>query len=244
MTTLLPRTNFNTTSYNAAAQKTFKVDWVISREPVSYEEAINAMEKRVSDIATSKAPELVWLLEHPPIYTSGTSAKPEDLLTPNRFPVYKTGRGGEFTYHGPGQRIIYVMLDIKRRTGDIRTFIGLLENWIVMTLADIKVKGETRENRVGIWVRRPELGEKREDKIAAIGIRVRRWISFHGISLNISPNLEHFSGIVPCGIHEHRTTSLKDLGITNLDMNNIDAVLKLMFQKHVGGTVELGSPPI
>ncbi|HFB2047697.1 MAG: lipoyl(octanoyl) transferase LipB [Hyphomicrobiaceae bacterium] len=244
MTSLSPYKSRSRKLYDPVAHEKCKVVWAVSKKPVFYETAITAMDKQVSLIAACKAPELVWLLEHPPIYTFGTSAKPEDLLTPNRFPVYKTGRGGEFTYHGPGQRVVYVMLDVKRRTGDVRAFVGLLENWLITTLAALKVNGETRQERVGIWVRRPDLGPKREDKIAAIGIRIRRWISFHGISLNVTPNLEHFSGIVPCGIHEHKTTSLADLGVTNLSMNQIDKILQKTFFKHIGGSIEHGTPPI
>lgn len=211
------------------------VQWLVSREPVDYLRAVSAMEARVDAIAKGRAGELVWLLEHPTIYTAGTSASQDDLLSPERFPVYRTGRGGQLTYHGPGQRVVYVMLDIKKRTGDVRTFVGLLEQWLIAALARFDVVGETRADRVGVWTRRPELGADREDKIAAIGIRVRRWVSFHGLSLNVMPDLEHFSGIVPCGVQDHGVTSLVDLGI-NTSMEAVDSVLAETFAECVGAT--------
>ena len=171
------------------------------------------MDGEVAAIAAGTAPERVWLVEHPPIYTAGTSANEADLVDRSRFPVYRTGRGGQYTYHGPGQRVAYVMLDLKRRSGDVRAFVAALEQWIISTLAQFNVTGERREDRVGVWVRRPEKGVTAEDKIAAIGIRVRRWVTFHGISINVEPQLEHFSGIVPCGVSGHGVTSLVDLGL-------------------------------
>jgi len=199
------------------------------------------MEQRAADIAAGCARELVWLLEHPALFTAGTSAKAEDLLWPNRFPVHKTGRGGQYTYHGPGQRVIYAMLDVKRRTGDVRAFVGLLEAWTIDALARVGATGETREDRVGVWVRRPERGIGAEDKIAAIGIRVRRWVSFHGISINVSPDLSHFAGIVPCGVREHGVTSLTDLGL-DASMENLDAALESAFAAQIGTIEKAGDP--
>ena len=184
-------------------------EWKVSHGPVAYPEAVAAMEARAAAIAEGMAGEQIWLLEHLPIYTAGTSAKDADLLDP-RFPVFRSGRGGQYTYHGPGQRIGYVMLDLKRRTPDVRAFVFDLEQWLIETLAAFNVKGERREGRVGIWVARDN---GREDKIAAIGVRVRRWVTFHGVSINIDPDLSHFDGIVPCGIREHGVTSLTDLGL-------------------------------
>ncbi len=198
-------------------------EWRIADSPVPYPDAVAAMEERVEAICARQAPELVWLLEHPPIYTAGTSAKDTDLLDA-RFPVFKTGRGGQFTYHGPGQRVGYVMLDLKQRRPDVRAFVGDLEEWLIRTLAAFNVKGERREGRVGIWVVRGE----REDKIAALGVRVRRWVTFHGVSLNVDPDLSHFSGIVPCGISEHGVTSLHDLGLP-VTMADVDVALKTAF---------------
>ncbi len=188
------------------------------------------MEARVASIAEGTASELVWLLEHSPLYTSGTSAKPQDLLTPARFPVFEAGRGGQYTYHGPGQRVVYVMLDVRRRGGDVRQFVGKLEAWMIATLDTFNVKGETRAGRVGVWVARPTLAPGREDKIAAIGIRVRRGVSFHGVSLNVEPDLEHFTGIVPCGIREHGVTSLVDLGLP-VTMADADVALRATFER-------------
>jgi len=186
------------------------VDWRVSTAPVDYPAAVAAMEDRVAAIRHGTAPEQVWLLEHPPLYTAGTSANADDLLSPGRFPVYRTGRGGQFTYHGPGQRVGYVMLDLKRRTPDVRRFVHDLEEWLIRALSRFNVVGERRDGRVGIWVARDG---GREDKIAAIGVRVRQWVTFHGVSLNVDPNLAHFDGIVPCGVHGHGVTSLVDLGI-------------------------------
>ena len=187
-------------------------EWAISERPVSYPDAVAAMEDRVEAIRNAGAAELVWLLEHPPLYTAGTSARDADLLDPQRFPVYRSGRGGQYTYHGPGQRIAYAMLDIKARGGDVRRFVGDLERWVIGALAAFNVTGEVRPGRVGVWVARPHRGERREDKIAAIGVRIRQGVSFHGISLNVEPELSHYAGIVPCGISEHGVTSLHDLG--------------------------------
>src|SRR5476649_1213452 len=189
------------------------VEWRVSDAPVPYSEAVAAMEARVADIAAHKAPELVWLLEHPPLYTSGTSGRDVDLRDP-RFPMFATGRGGQLTYHGPGQRVAYVMLDLKRRRPDVRAYVASLEQWIIRTLAAFNLRGERREDRVGVWVARPDKGNGFEDKIAAIGVRLRRWVSFHGIAINVEPDLTHFDGIVPCGIADphYGATSLVDLG--------------------------------
>ncbi|MGE5506340.1 MAG: lipoyl(octanoyl) transferase LipB [Actinomycetota bacterium] len=205
-------------------------EWRISDDRVPYEEALAAMETRVADIRAGRAPELVWLLEHPPLYTAGTSADPRDLLDPHRFPVYQAGRGGQYTYHGPGQRVAYVMLDLKARQPDVRAFVHGLEEWIIRTLERFAVKGERREGRVGIWVDR---GGGREDKIAAIGVRVRHWVTFHGIALNVDPDLAHFQGIVPCGISRHGVTSLWDLGLTPT-LAEVDSALMAAFAEVFG----------
>jgi lipoyl(octanoyl) transferase len=200
------------------------VEWRISDRPVPYPEAVQAMEARVAAIRGGTAPEQVWLLEHPPLYTAGTSARAGDLLQPDRFPVYPSGRGGQYTYHGPGQRVAYVMLDLRRREPDLRRFVHHLEEWVIRTLARINVRGERRDGRIGIWVAR---GGGQEDKIAAIGVRVRHWVTYHGVALNLDPVLEHFAGIVPCGIESGSgsrfgVTSLKALGvdITTLDLDS------------------------
>lgn len=225
------------------AQDQTPIDWAVSGPgPVDYAEAVAVMEERAAAIAAGNAPELVWLLEHPPLYTAGTSTRWEDLVDPGRFPVYRAGRGGQLTYHGPGQRVVYVMLDVRRRTGDIRAFVRSLESWVIDTLATLDVRGETRPDRVGVWVRRPERGEHVEDKIAAIGIRIRRWISFHGLSLNVSPDLAHFGGIVPCGVRQHGVTSLQDLGC-GVTMGEVDAALAHAFQRKVG-SVRRVPPPV
>ena len=200
-------------------------EWRIADEPVGYEEAVREMEARAEAIRLRGSPELVWLLEHPPLYTAGTSARPEDLLEP-RFPVHRTGRGGQFTYHGPGQRIAYAMLDVKARGGDVRAFVGQLEEWLIRTLAAFNVRGERRSDRVGVWVAR---GGGREDKIAAIGVRLRRWVSYHGVALNVDCDLGHYDGIVPCGVREHGVTSLLDLGVT-ASMAEVDGELRRAFQ--------------
>jgi lipoyl(octanoyl) transferase len=212
------------------------VEWVIADEPVGYEAAVAEMEARAALIADGKARERVWLVEHPALYTAGTSAKNEDLLTPERFPVHRTGRGGQFTYHGPGQRVAYVMLDLKRREPDLRRFVSALEAWLIGTLGAFNIRGERREERVGVWVRRPEKGQGAEDKIAALGIRVRRWVSFHGISLNVEPELAHFDGIVPCGVSDQGVTSLVDLGLP-VTMPEVDSALRAEFEQIFGPTV-------
>jgi len=200
------------------------VTWEVSEGLVPYPDAMARMDAHVEAISRGTEPERIWLLEHPPLYTAGTSAHEEDLVERERFPVFKTGRGGQYTYHGPGQRVAYVMLDLKRRGGDVRAFVAALEQWVIDTLDQFNVKGERREDRVGVWVRRGP----REDKIAAIGIRVRHWVTFHGISINVEPDLTHFSGIVPCGIREHGVTSLVDLGLP-VTMADLDVALKKTF---------------
>ena len=207
------------------------VTWETSDGLVPYPEAMARMDAHVDAIAHGQEAERVWLLEHPPLYTAGTSAHEEDLVERDRFPVFKTGRGGQYTYHGPGQRVAYVMLDLKRRGGDVRAFVASLEQWVIDTLDQFNVKGERREDRVGVWVRRGN----REDKIAAIGIRVRHWVTFHGISINVEPDLTHFGGIVPCGIREHGVTSLVDLGLP-VTMADLDVALKKTFQPIFGAT--------
>ncbi len=209
------------------------VEWITSPGLTGYEEAVERMEARAGAIAAGRAGEAVWLLEHPPLYTAGTSARPEDLTDPGRFPVFPSRRGGQYTYHGPGQRIAYVMLDVAARGRDLRAFVAAIEDWVIATLADFGVKGERREGRVGVWVARPEKpplpdGTPREDKIAAIGLRLRKWISFHGLSINVDPDLSHYEGIVPCGIAGHGVTSLADLGIA-ATMADVDAALKRNF---------------
>ena len=210
------------------------VEWLIADAPVPYPEAVAAMEARVAAIAAHEAPELVWLLEHPPLYTSGTSGRDADLLDP-RFPLFATGRGGQLTYHGPGQRVAYVMLDLKRRQPDVRAYVAGLEEWIIRTLAAFNVRGERREDRVGVWVRRPDKGAGHEDKIAAIGVRLRRWVSFHGISINVEPDLTHFEAIVPCGVVDPRygVTSLADLGLP-VTTEDVDIALRQAFAEVFG----------
>ena len=210
------------------------VEWRIFERPLDYEAALPMMDERVAAIAAGAAPEAVWLLEHPPLYTSGTSARPEDLLNP-RFPVYPAGRGGQFTYHGPGQRVAYVMLDLTKRGRDIRCLVQGLEQWVIDTLAAHNIAGERREGRVGVWVPRPEKGLGREDKIAAIGVRVRKWVTFHGISLNVTPDLSHYDGIVPCGITDQGVTSFEDLGAL-VSMAEVDSVLRGRFEAIFGRT--------
>lgn len=212
------------------------VEWAIADAPVGYDAAVAEMERLAGLIADGAARERVWLVEHPALYTAGTSARDEDLLTPERFPVHRSGRGGQFTYHGPGQRVAYVMLDLKRREPDLRRFVAALEAWLIGTLAAFNIRGEQREDRVGVWVRRPEKGAGAEDKIAALGIRVRRWVSFHGIALNVEPDLTHFDGIVPCGVSEHGVTSLVDLGLP-VTMPEVDSVLRAEFERVFGPTV-------
>lgn len=213
------------------------VKWRLSRAPVPYPEAVAFMERRVEEIRAGRAPETVWLLEHAPLYTAGTSAGAGELLDPDRFPVYPTGRGGRYTYHGPGQRIAYVMLDLRNRGCDVRAYVHGLEDWVIATLARFRVRGERRQGRVGIWVDRTAHGGPpgREDKIAAIGVRIRHWVTFHGVAVNVRPNLDHFAGIVPCGISEHGVTSLADLGV-EASMADIDAALKATFDGVFGDT--------
>ncbi|MFN4142014.1 lipoyl(octanoyl) transferase LipB [Aestuariivirga sp.] len=205
------------------------VVWEISQGLTPYPEAMARMDAHVHAIASGMEGERVWLLEHPPLYTAGTSAHAEDLVEPDRFPVFKSGRGGQYTYHGPGQRVAYVMLDLKRRGSDVRAFVAALEQWVIDTLDEFNVKGERREDRVGVWVRRGG----REDKIAAIGIRVRHWVTFHGIAINVEPNLSHFGGIVPCGIREHGVTSLVDLGLP-VTTEDVDVALRKTFGRIFG----------
>jgi lipoyl(octanoyl) transferase len=212
-------------------------EWRISDAPVDYATALAAMDERVEAIAAGQAAaELVWLLEHPPLYTAGTSARSEELIDA-RFPVHHVGRGGQFTYHGPGQRVVYAMLDLNRRKPDVRAYVAMLEEWIIRTLASFNVRGERREDRIGVWVRREDKGRGLEDKIAAIGIRVRRWITLHGIAINVEPDLTHFAGIVPCGVSERRygVTSLADLGIT-ATMADVDVALRREFEALFGQT--------
>ncbi|HEY4136392.1 MAG TPA: lipoyl(octanoyl) transferase LipB [Alphaproteobacteria bacterium] len=210
------------------------LEWRVSQGLVPYEEAVAAMEARVAAIRDEGAPELVWLLEHPPLYTAGTSAAPEELLDAARFPVYQTGRGGRFTYHGPGQRVVYVLLDLKRRGPDVRGYVANLEAWVIRTLAALDVTGEKREGRIGIWVARPDpVFGTREEKIGAVGVRVRRWVTYHGISLNVAPDLSHFAGIVPCGLSTFGVTSLKALG-KPATMADVDAALKTSFDEIFG----------
>ena len=217
------------------------VDWVLSHAPVPYPDAVAAMEARAAAIASGEAPELVWLLEHPPLYTSGTSGREGDLPQ-TRFPLFSTGRGGQVTYHGPGQRVAYVMLDLKRRRPDVRAFVAGLEEWIIRTLRAFDVKGERRQDRVGVWVARPDKGPGHEDKIAAIGVRLRRWVSFHGVSLNVEPDLSHFDAIVPCGVTDPRygVTSLADLGL-RVGLVDVDIALRRAFAE-VFGPSELRMP--
>jgi lipoyl(octanoyl) transferase len=218
------------------------VGWAVSTGYVPYPAAVAAMEARAAAIADGTAGELVWLLEHPPLYTAGVSSRPGDLIAPDRFPVFQSGRGGQFTYHGPGQRVAYVMLDLTRRDRDVRAFVQALETWIMDALAVFNVTGEMRDGRVGVWVERKGPGWSREDKIAAIGVKLRKWVSFHGVSLNVEPNLEHFSGIVPCGQTEHGVTSLVDLGLP-VTMDEADAALRTAFTR-VFGPVEAVEAPV
>ncbi len=209
------------------------MEWKTTDGLIDYDEATAFMEARVAAIAAGEADECIWLLEHPPLYTAGTSAKREDLTDPDRFPVYESKRGGQYTYHGPGQRVVYVMLDVGKRGRDVRRFVQQLEAWVIAALAEFNVTGEIREGRVGVWVQRQDkplsiAGQTAEDKIAAIGIRLRKWVSFHGISINVEPDLSHFGGIVPCGIQEHGVTSLVDLGLP-VTMDDVDVALQKTF---------------
>ncbi len=217
------------------------VEWIISDGLTGYADAVTAMEARAEAIARGHAEELIWLVEHPPLYTAGTSARLPDLIAPDRFPVHRTGRGGQYTYHGPGQRVVYVMLDLGKRGRDIRGFIRRLENWIITTLDRFNIDGQVRDERVGVWVVRPELppgpnGLPREDKIAAIGIRLRKWISYHGLSINVEPDLSHYEGIVPCGISGHGVTSLVDLGFP-VTVADVDIALRATFHEIFRGHV-------
>jgi lipoyl(octanoyl) transferase len=214
------------------------VEWRVSESPVAYEEAVATMEARAAEIATGRAAELVWLLEHPPLYTAGTSANSADVIDA-RFPIYDSGRGGQLTYHGPGQRVAYVMIDLRRRAPDVRRFVATLEEWVIRTLASLNVRAERREDRIGVWVPRPEKGQGYEDKIAAIGIRVKQWVTLHGIAINVNPDLSHFSGIVPCGVSEkrHAVTSLADLGIP-VSLADVDGLLRRAFEPLFGLTTD------
>jgi lipoyl(octanoyl) transferase len=214
---------------------TVPVEWVRSTGLVPYEAACALMAERVDAIAAGKAPELVWLLEHPPLYTAGTSAREADLIEPGRFPVHRSGRGGQFTYHGPGQRVGYVMLDVGRRWGGVRAYVGAIEGVIIEALAGVGVESATRQGLVGVWVRRQEDGRERQDKIAAIGVRLRRWISSHGFSINVAPELSHFSGIVPCGIRDDGVTSLAQLGLP-AGLDDLDRELRAAFERRIGPT--------
>ena len=213
------------------------IEWRVLDGLSPYAETLAAMETRVAAIAAGTAPEAVWLLEHPPLCTAGTSAAPADLMEPDRFPVHVAGRGGQYTYHGPGQRVAYVMLDLNKRGRDVRKFVCALENWVIATLASFNVKGERRAGRVGVWVVRPDRagrnGQPAEEKIAAIGVKLRKWVSFHGISINVEPDLDHFSGIVPCGITEHGVTSLVDLGLP-ITIADVDVALRQSFDRTIG----------
>jgi lipoyl(octanoyl) transferase len=233
------RQSLDLTSFASASGAT--VEWRISDSPVPYADAVAAMEQRVAAIAAGEAGELVWLLEHPPLYTSGTSGKSSDLLEA-RFPMFQSGRGGQITYHGPGQRVAYVMLDLKQRRPDVRAYVAGLEEWIIRTLSSFNVRGERREDRVGVWVKRPDKGAGFEDKIAAIGVRLKRWVSFHGISINVEPDLSHFSAIVPCGVADPRfgVTSLVDLGHP-VTLPDIDIALRQAFED-VFGASKVGRP--
>ncbi len=216
------------------------VEWITSSGLVPYEDALAFMEARVEAIHLGHAEECIWLLEHPPLYTSGTSSKPQDLTDPDRFPVYEARRGGQYTYHGPGQRVAYVMLNLNKREKDVRRFVERLESWVIAALADFNVTGHIRKGRVGVWVERPDkgrppTGQPTEDKIAAIGVRLRKWVSFHGISVNVEPDLSHFDGIVPCGIRDHGVTSLVDLGLP-VTMADLDASLKARFESSFAPT--------
>ena len=217
---------------------TDQLEWILHNGLSDYEQTLHAMEARVAEIAKGNAPEAIWLLEHPPLYTAGTSAVPSDLTDGDRFPVHYAGRGGQYTYHGPGQRVAYVMLNLNQRGRDVRCFVHNMESWVIGTLGEFGIRGERRTGRVGVWVSRPEKppmpdGTLREDKIAAIGIKIRRWVSFHGLSINVEPDLSHFEGIIPCGIREHGVTSLVDLGLP-VTMNDLDLALQKQFSVTFG----------
>ncbi len=222
---------------NIAIVEPTKIAWVESLGLVAYSDAVAAMERHADAIYRGEAPELVWLLQHPPLYTAGTSAMPDDLLDPDRFPVFQSGRGGQYTYHGPGQRVVYLMLDLERRGKDVRRFVRTIESWVIDALGQLGVAAICREGRTGIWVPRPDKGPLTEDKIAAIGIRVRRWVSFHGASINVAPDLSHYSGIVACGITDQGLTSLADLGRKS-SMSHLDEALFSGFSEHFGRAIE------
>ena len=222
------------------------VEWRLSEAPVPYEAAVAEMESRAAAIRAGEADELIWLLEHPPLYTAGTSARIEDLVDPDRFPVFQTRRGGQYTYHGPGQRVVYVMLDVAARGRDVRRFVAQMEAWVIATLDRFNVTGEIRQGRVGVWVVRPEQapgpdGQPREDKVAAIGVRLTKWVSMHGLSINVEPDLGHFDGIVPCGITDHGVTSLVDLGLP-VTMDDVDVALRQSFDEVFGDRRDTPSP--
>jgi lipoyl(octanoyl) transferase len=223
--------------------ETDSIGWIVTPGLTAYDGAVKAMEARAAAIAAGEACELVWLLEHPPLYTAGVSAKPGDLLAPDRFPVFQTGRGGQFTYHGPGQRVAYVMIDLRKRGRDVTKFVADLERWLIGALAHFNVKGEVREGRVGVWVERKGTGWSREDKIAAIGVRLRKWVSFHGIAFNVEPDLEHFSGITPCGVSgpQYGVTSLIDLGLP-ATMSEVDQALRTSFETVFGAVHDAQFP--
>ena len=233
--------NASSTTLLFAREDRVPAGWAVSRAPVAYPDAVAAMEARAAAIAEGRAGELIWLLEHPPLYTAGVSAKPADLVDPDRFPVFESGRGGQFTYHGPGQRVAYVMLDLTKRRRDVRAFVAALERWVIEALAAFNVEGEIRDGRVGVWVERKGPGWSREDKIAAIGVKLRKWVSFHGVSLNVEPDLDHFGGIVPCGVTEHGVTSLVDLGLP-VTMDEADAALRAAFERVFGAVAEADAP--
>jgi lipoyl(octanoyl) transferase len=218
------------------------IEWRCSDRPVPYDDAVAEMERRIAAIRAGSAPELVWLLEHSPLYTAGTSARPADLLDPQRLPVYQSGRGGQYTYHGPGQRIAYVMLDLNGYGRDVRCHVWRLEEWMIRTLARFNVRGERRDGRIGVWVVNPGGPDGREDKIAAIGVRVRHWVSYHGVALNVDPELDHFRGIVPCGVTDHGVTSLARLGIT-ASMAEIDIALRATFDEVFGEAAACAAEP-
>lgn len=220
---------------------THPIAWKIFNSKADYPETLQKMRDTARRIASGEAEEQVWLVEHPPLYTSGTSASPNDLIAPNRFPVYAAGRGGQFTYHGPGQRVAYPLLDLRQRGRDVRAYVQHLEGWIIDTLEAFNIVAARSKGRVGVWVKRPELGPTREDKIAAIGVRVSRWVSFHGISLNVAPDLSHYSGIVPCGISDQGVTSFEDLGHL-VSMAEVDSVLREKFKHHFGPTILIENP--
>jgi lipoyl(octanoyl) transferase len=236
----------NATEEISATHQDSAIEWAVSKAPVPYEAAVAFMEARAGAIAEGKARQLVWLLEHPALYTAGTSAKPDDLLAPSQFPVFKSGRGGQYTYHGPGQRVIYLMLDLRLRGRDVRAFVQEVEAWVIDALASFNVKGQVRCDRVGVWVDRTQSGGPiREDKIAAVGLRIRKWVSFHGISLNVEPDLSHFGGIVPCGITQSGfgVTSLVDLGLP-ITMDEADFALRRAFEARFGAIIAATPPQL